>query len=71
VTATATFDSDLMATDALSAAEVADGVLAAYRFALHDPYASATNNKGVMNGVASVALATGNDFRAIEAGCHA
>jgi len=71
VTATATFDSELMATDTLTAAEVVDGVLAAYRFALHDPYRAATNNKGVMNGVASVALATGNDFRAIEAGCHA
>lgn len=71
VTARASFDTDLMATDALSGNVVVEGVLAAYRFALHDPYRAATNNKGVMNGVASVALATGNDFRAIEAGCHA
>jgi hydroxymethylglutaryl-CoA reductase len=49
----------------------AEGILAAYRFALHDPYRAATNNKGVMNGVASVGLATGQDTRALEAGAHA
>lgn len=52
-------------------ADVADGILAAYRFALHDPYRAATNNKGVMNGVASVGLAVGADLRALEAGAHA
>jgi hydroxymethylglutaryl-CoA reductase len=51
--------------------EAARGVLDAYRFAALDPYRAATNNKGVFNGVASVALATGNDFRALEAGGHA
>ena len=41
------------------------------RFAAADPYRAATHNKGVMNGVDAVALATGNDWRAIEAGAHA
>ena len=47
-----------------------DGVLDAYDFALHDPFRLATNNKGLMNGIDAVALATGNDWRAIEAGLH-
>lgn len=52
-------------------AEVADGIAAAWRFAWADPYRATTHNKGVMNGVDAVALATGNDWRAIEAGAHA
>ena len=52
-------------------AEMAAGIAAAYRFAYADPYRAATHNKGVMNGVDAVALATGNDWRAIEAGAHA
>jgi len=48
-----------------------EGVLDAYHLALSDPYRCATHNKGIMNGIDAVALATGNDFRAIEAGCHA
>jgi len=43
----------------------------AYAFAAADPYRCATHNKGVMNGIAAVCLATGNDTRAIEAGAHA
>jgi len=52
-------------------AEVAEGIAAAWRFAWADPYRAATHNKGVMNGIDAVALATGNDWRAIEAGAHA
>lgn len=50
---------------------VRDGMLAAYYFAEADPYRAATHNKGIMNGVSAVALATGNDTRALEAGAHA
>jgi hydroxymethylglutaryl-CoA reductase len=50
--------------------EGVDGVIDAYAFALSDPYRLATNNKGAMNGIDAVALATGNDWRAIEAGLH-
>jgi hydroxymethylglutaryl-CoA reductase len=52
-------------------AAVAAGIAAAYRFAYADPYRAATHNKGVMNGIDAVAIATGNDWRAIEAGAHA
>lgn len=52
-------------------AEVAHGIAEASRFADADPYRACTHNKGVMNGVDAVALATGNDWRAIEAGAHA
>src|SRR5215208_4583946 len=51
--------------------EVRDGIIAAYAFAAVDPYRAATHNKGIMNGVDSVVIATGNDWRAIEAGAHA
>jgi hydroxymethylglutaryl-CoA reductase len=54
-----------------SGAEVAHGIADASRFADADPYRACTHNKGVMNGVDAVALATGNDWRAIEAGAHA
>jgi len=52
-------------------AEVARQVVAATRFAELDPYRAATHNKGIMNGVDSVVIATGNDWRAVEAGAHA
>lgn len=52
-------------------AEVAAGIAAAWRFAWVDPYRAATHNKGIMNGIDAVAIATGNDWRAIEAGAHA
>ena len=50
--------------------EVRDGIIAAYAFAAADPYRAATHNKGIMNGVDAVVIATGNDWRAIEAGAH-
>ncbi len=46
------------------------GILDAYRFAEHDQYRCTTHNKGAMNGIDAVAIATGNDFRAVEAGAH-
>jgi hydroxymethylglutaryl-CoA reductase len=51
--------------------EIAEGIAQASRFAEADPYRAATHNKGVMNGIDSVAIATGQDWRAIEAGAHA
>lgn len=51
--------------------EVAAGIAQASRFAELDPYRAATHNKGIMNGIDAVVLATGNDFRAVEAGAHA
>ena len=51
--------------------QVRDGVIIASDFAQIDPYRAATHNKGIMNGIDAVALATGNDWRAIEAGAHA
>ncbi len=50
---------------------IAEGIVQASRFAEADPYRAATHNKGIMNGVDAVALATGQDWRAIEAGAHA
>jgi hydroxymethylglutaryl-CoA reductase len=50
---------------------VRDAMIAAYEFADSDPYRAATHNKGIMNGVSAVVLATGNDTRAVEAGAHA
>ena len=54
-----------------SGAEVAEGIVQAYRFAAVDPYRASTHNKGVMNGIDAVAVATGNDWRGVEAGAHA
>jgi hydroxymethylglutaryl-CoA reductase len=54
-----------------SAEEVRDGIIAAWAFAAADPYRAATHNKGIMNGVDAVVVATGNDWRAVEAGAHA
>ncbi len=62
---------DALADFGFSGAEVAHGIAQASRFADADPYRACTHNKGVMNGVDAVALATGNDWRAIEAGAHA
>lgn len=50
---------------------VRDGMIAAYHFADADPYRAATHNKGIMNGISAIVLATGNDTRAVEAGAHA
>jgi hydroxymethylglutaryl-CoA reductase len=57
--------------EALGGDEVVNGVIEAYVFADADPYRCATHNKGIMNGIDAVMLATGNDTRAIEAGAHA
>jgi len=55
----------------IGGAEVRDGMVLAYHFAEADPYRAATHNKGIMNGISAVVLATGNDTRAVEAGAHA
>lgn len=57
--------------DAIGGEHVRDGVISAYEFAAADPYRAATHNKGIMNGVTAVVMATGNDTRAVEAGAHA
>ena len=57
--------------ESLGGEEVVEGILNAYEFARADPYRAATHNKGIMNGIVALALATGNDTRAIEAGAHA
>jgi hydroxymethylglutaryl-CoA reductase len=58
-------------TGALAGEEVARRIAAASALAYADPYRAATHNKGIMNGVDAVCLATGNDWRAVEAGAHA
>jgi len=60
----------IVAKDALDAEEVVDGIIIASAFAEADPYRAATHNKGIMNGISAVVLATGNDTRAVEAGAH-
>jgi hydroxymethylglutaryl-CoA reductase len=57
--------------DALGGEAIADGIVRAGRFAALDPYRAVTHNKGIMNGVDAVAVALGQDFRALEAGAHA
>lgn len=66
----ATFPAELLATPSSSGPEVVDAILDAWAFAAADPFRCATHNKGIMNGISSVVLATGNDFRAIESGAH-
>lgn len=60
-----------LATDTLAGAEVVSAIVEAGAFAALDPHRAATHNKGVMNGIDAVVIATGNDWRAIEAGAHA
>ncbi len=57
--------------ETLGGEDVVDRIVAAYAFAAADPFRAATHNKGVMNGIIPVVLATGNDTRAIESGAHA
>jgi hydroxymethylglutaryl-CoA reductase len=66
VKATAVFDKEKMGGD-----QVIDAFLEAYTLASIDPYRAATHNKGIMNGIDALIIATGNDSRAIEAGAHA
>ena len=70
VRARATFPAAALATENATGAEVVDALLEAYAFALADPFRCATHNKGIMNGISAVVIATGNDFRAIESGAH-
>lgn len=56
--------------ETLGGDQVVDDMVHAYRLAAADPYRAATHNKGIMNGVSAVVLATGNDTRAVEAGAH-
>ena len=69
----ATFTPEEMASDGERASGLAviKGILEAQAFAVSDPYRAATHNKGIMNAISSIALACGQDWRAIEAGCHA
>lgn len=60
----------VFSTKDLGGEEVVKNIVSAYEFADADPYRAATHNKGIMNGITSVVLATGNDTRAIEAGAH-
>jgi hydroxymethylglutaryl-CoA reductase len=60
-----------LARDGITGEEVIEGILWAYSFAAVDPYRATTHNKGILNGIDPVLIATGNDWRAIEAGAHA
>ncbi|WP_085702951.1 hydroxymethylglutaryl-CoA reductase, degradative [Pseudomonas sp. B15(2017)] len=60
-----------LATAEYSGEEVIEGIIDAYTFAVIDPYRAATHNKGIMNGIDPLVVATGNDWRAVEAGAHA
>jgi hydroxymethylglutaryl-CoA reductase len=62
---------EALATKEFSGQRMIDGILDAYTFAAVDPYRATTHNKGIMNGIDPVVVATGNDWRAIEAGAHA
>ena len=61
----------IISAESLGGEEVVDNIVAACAFAESDPYRATTHNKGIMNGISAVILATGNDTRAIEAGAHA
>lgn len=62
---------DALARGGLAGEQVAQGIVEAWAFAAADPYRAATHNKGILNGVDAVVVATGNDWRAVEAGAHA
>ena len=66
VKATAVFDKEKIGGE-----HIVDAFLESYNLAAIDPYRAATHNKGIMNGIDALIVATGNDFRAIEAGAHA
>lgn len=71
VTATAMMKVEHLAGKGYTGEEVRDGIILANEFAAVSPYRAATHNKGIMNGVDAVAVATGNDWRALEAAAHA
>jgi hydroxymethylglutaryl-CoA reductase len=60
-----------LATDSIAGPDVRDRIVDASKFAERDPYRATTHNKGIMNGIDPVVIATGNDWRAVEAGAHA
>lgn len=60
-----------LATDDRPGPQVVQSILEAWAFAAADPYRAATHNKGIMNGIDALVMATGNDWRAVEAGAHA
>ncbi len=70
-TARCTIPAEKLATPDFSGTEAARRIEEANAFAIADPYRAATHNKGIMNGIDAVVIATGNDWRAIEAGAHA
>ena len=71
VRANVAMDPSTLATTGFEGAEVRDAIVQASEIAAADSYRAATHNKGVMNGIDGLAIATGNDWRAIEAGAHA
>ena len=71
VMANVSYSLQSLATDRFTGEEVRDRIVTASQIASADPYRAATHNKGIMNGIDAVAIATGNDWRAIEAGAHA
>src|SRR5699024_8276537 len=71
VRAEAVIPAAMLSTNGHEGEEVRDQIILANDLALVDPYRAATHNKGVMNGIDALALATGNDWRALEAAAHA
>ena len=69
--ATVTYSVDDLASDSMSGTEVRDRIIVANEIAIADSHRAVTHNKGVMNGIDALAIATGNDWRAIEASAHA
>ncbi len=69
--ARATVPAGVLGVDGLEGPEVVRRIVQAYSLAAVDPYRAATHNKGIMNGIDAVLIATGNDWRAVEAGAHA
>jgi len=69
--ATVRYAVDSLASDAMEGPDVRDRIVLADEIASVDPHRAATHNKGIMNGIDALAMATGNDWRAIEAGAHA
>jgi hydroxymethylglutaryl-CoA reductase len=61
---------EALAFEGFTGEKVRDGIISAWAFAVADPYRAATHNKGIMNGIDAVVIATGNDWRAVEAGAH-
>ena len=70
-TAECAIPADVLATDTMDGSQVVRGIVEAYAFAAADPYRAATHNKGIMNGMDAVCIATGNYLRALEDGAHA